>query len=121
MGDTRTNVLCPMTTIWVVSWVYWNGDEQGGGGFNWFWDQEAADAAFDEEVKAWEGAAARIRMLPVHLPRDLVPDPKDRDSAMFEGDCARVTEVLDSDIDFIEDFKSTRATRVALLLSERAA
>lgn len=79
-----------MRTVHVVSWVYWNGDEQGGGGFNWFWPQfeDAALKAFDKEVAAWQGAVARVRLVDVEVPDDMSAE--------------QITEYIDNDIDLIE-------------------
>lgn len=60
-----------LTTVWAVSHVYWNGDEQGGGGFNWTTDRNVALDIFEEEKEAWAGiGAARVRLVKVALPSD---------------------------------------------------
>lgn len=60
MSDTRT--------VWVVSWVYWNGDEQGGGGFWWIPDRGTALEQFNREKDQWQGITARIRLVSIDVP-----------------------------------------------------
>jgi hypothetical protein len=58
-------------TIYVVSWVYWNGDEQGGGGFQWLPSRDDALELFEAEKSAWAGNdPARVRLLRVELPAE---------------------------------------------------
>lgn len=55
-------------TIWVVSHVYWNGAEQGGGGFWWYPDRDTALLAYADERRAWCEYPARIRLVRVDVP-----------------------------------------------------
>lgn len=91
----------PTRTVYVVSWVYWNGDEQGGGGFDWYpaRHEAAAFEAFDREKAAWDGSPARIRLLRMDVPADL--------------DGEALTNWLDEDIDALE--VTEPALRVALV------
>lgn len=53
-------------TVPVVSWVYWNGDEQGGGGFNWYPPETPYETlldAFRTEAAAWAGYPHRVRLV----------------------------------------------------------
>lgn len=107
------NVLLPnlnLTTVWVVSWVYWNGDEQGGGGFNWFWSEDLAKKAFKVEAMVWKGGVARIRLVEVQVPD--VPDQEAGDEAAQQ----RVTDLIDENLDRIENHHDLPSVRVHLEL-----
>lgn len=108
--DPRTTVVrgaelvhMGVTTYYVVSWVYWEGDEQGGGGFNWYYTEENARQGFQAEKRAWEGACARVRLVKVQVPTFLDPEA--------------VTAWIDGDIDLIE--YHLPALAVALITPER--
>lgn len=85
-------------TIYVVSWVYWNGEDVGGGGFNWFWTETDARAAFETERRGWDAARVRLVALtvPAHLRRDRATQA-DRDA---------VTDWIDAQIEMVEDSPS---------------
>ena len=93
--------------VHVVSWVYWNGDEQGGGGFDWTPDRQVAIAGFDEERKRWRGGVARVRLvLDVPIPEGL--------------NNRQITDYLDDNIDRLEAMQSQGglpAAKVALVLT----
>lgn len=75
--------------VWVCSWVYWNGDEQGGGGFEWV-PEDKRDELFtyyQGEAARWATTTARIRFLSMQVP------VMGRDE---------ITEWIDGDIDLIE-------------------
>lgn len=81
----------PERTVVVVCWVYWNGDEQGGGGFNW-WEEsfrDLAEQAFAAEGPGWGDTPVGVRLLDMRIPASLT-DP------------AQVTEWLDDRMDELE-------------------
>jgi len=69
MSTVSGNSASP-STVWVVSFVYWNGDEQGGGGFWWYPDHDDALLAFEEEKQAWKGTPSRVRLVRVDVPSE---------------------------------------------------
>jgi hypothetical protein len=100
--------------VHVVSWVYWNGPEQGGGGFDWMPAQNVSDRlmaidGFYEEWKRWLGGVARVRLLlDVDVPAGLSRE--------------QITDHLDSRIDLLELAPSKgglRAAKVALMGVDR--
>lgn len=92
-----------MRTVHVVSQVYWNGPEQGGGGFDWYDSLEDAVRGFYAERDAWRGTSSRIRLVTV----DDVPL-----ALTNEG----VTDYLDRRIDDLEVHLPAR--KVALIREE---
>jgi hypothetical protein len=66
-----------MKKIYVISWHYSNDgwtDGSGGGGFDWYppdTTREAVNPRFAEEVKAWRGVDAVIRLVQVDAPDEL--------------------------------------------------
>lgn len=78
--------------VGVVSWVYWNGDMQGGGGFHWFPRLGDAGKFFDEESKAWGDTKARVRLLWLVIPNSLNTEDGDEE----------VTDYLEEYLDEIE-------------------
>lgn len=86
----------PRIPVWIVSWVYWNGDEQGGGGFNWWpeagTDRDLVQEAFTKEHEGWVGGVARVRLL-----KALVPPYQ-----VTEEGRQTVTDWLDAQIDNLE-------------------
>ena len=99
------------STVWVVSHVYWIGDEQGGGGFWWYTDRDSALMGYTEEKLAWSGMTARIRLVRVVLPDEtsLVCD-LEHCSMCVAGDT--VSCWLDSHSDLLE--VGWRAEKVTL-------
>lgn len=96
----------PTVTVPVVSWVYWNGDDQGGGGFNWWppnTPEEVLLREFNREADGWEPVGecpARVRLV-------FVPDVPSH----LEG--SELTDYLDAER--LDDMETTlRAHRVAL-------
>lgn len=90
--------------IWVVSWVYWNGDEQGGGGFWWYPDHRDAVLAFEEEKRNWASAAVRVRLVSMILPNEAHSCSR---ATHTHGDVEDViTCWIDSNIDLIEAMQS---------------
>lgn len=84
-----------VTSVWVVSWVYYQGDEQGGGGHNWWpgdTDDEVIKTAFDEEVRGWETSTAMVRLTRLRVPA-FGTDEKAREA---------ITNWIDADTDRIE-------------------
>lgn len=90
-------------TVHVVSHVYWNGDEQGGGGFYWYNDPAAADRQFYTERAVWGTGPARVRLVDVAVPFVLTD--------------AGITDYIDGYLlDDVESFLPAR--KVALCLPE---
>lgn len=96
----------PARTVHVVSWVYWNGDNQGGGGFDWYEDEHrtAADAQFEKEKADWYSGRdgfpnTRIRLVTVNVPAHLYGQA--------------LTDFLDANIDPIKALLPAR--KVALV------
>ena len=61
-------------TVVVLSWVYYEGGgEQGGGGFNWWETEHRAEAekAFEQEPSQWDDTPVRVRLLDVQVPERL--------------------------------------------------
>lgn len=87
-----------MVPVDVVSWVYYNGDESGGGGFVWepVTDEPDHDATmrqrFDYEVAAWQTGTAVVRLV-----RILVPN-----FGTDEAGRTKITAWIDADIDRVE-------------------
>jgi hypothetical protein len=83
------------TPVWVVSWVYWQGDEQGGGGHNW-WpadiDYAHVSAEFRREVDNWKDSTAMVRLTRLSVPA-YGTDEKAREA---------ITRWIDADTDRIE-------------------
>lgn len=77
--------------VWVVSWVYWNGDEQGGGGFNW-WPYDKEQEARDYFAKENGWTTAVVRLLSLTVPNYGTTEPGRNE----------VTRWIDADIDQIE-------------------
>jgi hypothetical protein len=91
-----------LLTVHVVSWVCWHGGEQTSGGFDWYYDPQAARDAFAAEKAGWvqnaSGTSVRVRLIEVTL--DLHPARVDAET---------ITRWIDDRIDLIEDFRQTRA------------
>lgn len=71
----------PTKSLYVLSWVYWNGDEEGGGGFVWFpLDAALTDVhgCFLKECVGWDDGPARVRLslmdVPTHLDGQALTD-----------------------------------------------
>lgn len=89
-----------LKTVWVVSWVYWDGAAQGGGGFWWFPTREEAEIYFRQEHEGWGSHPHRVRLVEI-----TVPDfPTEQE----------ITDWIDSDIDMVEDHKISPAIKVAI-------
>lgn len=76
--------------VYVVSWVYFNGDEQGGGGFNWYEaeNRNVAEQDYEAEAPRWAPDRVRVRLLEVEV------------NANLTGQA--LTNFLDGDIDQLE-------------------
>lgn len=93
----------------VISWVYYNGDETGGGGFNWFWpdleDRErVVRDAYAAEVKGHTGSAdgpGVVRWVRIKVP-DFRVHYGGSPEQVKERASDRITEWIDADIEVIE-------------------
>lgn len=89
----------PTRTVFVVSFVYWNGDDQGGGGFWWYPELEPALEGFAKEKAEWCTFSSRVRLVRIaDVPAELTVD--------------EVTSWLDADINRLENTEP--ALRVAI-------
>jgi len=81
----------PLPRVYVVS-----SHSEGTGGFNWYWNEDDAHIAFDQECKAWEGDGPPTTMRLVAFDVEAVPERSDAEAR------ARLTELIDSDLAPIE-------------------
>lgn len=104
-------VVYDMIPVDVVSWVYYNGDEPGGGGFDWFpipanpvEHDEVMRKRFREETQAWKDATAVIRWVRILAPNFGYGSnvAGNHNFPRSEADKQRITDWIEADLDMVE-------------------
>ena len=83
-------------TVYVVSHQVWDDTGVTSGGFTWHTTESGARAAYTEEVAAWAGCTARVRLV-------LYPVPEPLQAPWSDHNRAALTDWIDARIEMVED------------------